>query len=258
MTTTTNSFSSAHAANTTTVNKRFSSETYSAVSLYKWTDRQTDRRHSGISVQFYLITRMMSLIQRIINQAELVARSKCDVASVEFKQLKDLMNQVRAKDLNYNGSKAFEQLGYIESDMKHAPCLYTEVYQNERMNVCIFCVPNGREIPLHDHPYMCGIMKIIEGKALVEAYSHAALPPPNIVDGVPVEVVMHPPMQMTCEDQPGVFTPYERNFHRVTSVVKNVDSSDVGVQKCSLLPSLSCDYYCDDYNLQDKPTTSQI
>ncbi|KRX59439.1 2-aminoethanethiol dioxygenase [Trichinella sp. T9] len=240
-------------------------------------------RNSDFSSVRLISNRIMSLIQRIINQAELVARSKCDVASVEFKQLKDLMNQVRAKDLNYNGSKAFEQLGYIESDMKHAPCLYTEVYQNERMNVCIFCVPNGREIPLHDHPYMCGIMKIIEGKALVEAYSHAALPPPNIVDGVPVEVVMHPPMQMTCEDQPGVFTPYERNFHRVTSVgdytsffdvlippynktnrqchyfsVKNVDSSDVGVQKCSLLPSLSCDYYCDDYNLQDKPTTSQI
>ncbi|KAL1244635.1 2-aminoethanethiol dioxygenase [Trichinella spiralis] len=215
-------------------------------------------RNSDFSSVHLISIRMMSLIQRIINQAELVARSKCDVASVEFKQLKDLMNQVRAKDLNYNGSKAFEQLGYIESDMKHAPCLYTEVYRNERMNVCIFCVPNGREIPLHDHPYMCGIMKIIEGKALVEAYSHAALPPPNIVDGVPVEVVMHPPIQMTCEDQPGVFTPYERNFHRVTSVVKNVDSSDVGVQKCSLLPSLSCDYYCDDYNLQDKPTTSQI
>ncbi len=56
--------------------------------------------------------------------------------------------------------------------MPGCPCLYTEIYDDDDMNVCIFTLRNtGSEIPLHDHPDITGLIKVIFGSARVTSYS---------------------------------------------------------------------------------------
>jgi len=52
-----------------------------------------------------------------------------------------------------------------------APVTYIEVFENEHISVGVFVLRDGAKIPLHDHPYMYGVLKVIHGKVRVQSYT---------------------------------------------------------------------------------------
>lgn len=52
-----------------------------------------------------------------------------------------------------------------------APVTYIDVFENEDVSVGVFVLRNGATIPLHDHPYMYGVLKVIRGKVRIQSYT---------------------------------------------------------------------------------------
>lgn len=52
-----------------------------------------------------------------------------------------------------------------------APVTYIEVFEDQHVSVGVFVLRDGAKIPLHDHPYMYGVLKVIYGKVRVQSYT---------------------------------------------------------------------------------------
>lgn len=87
-------------------------------------------------------------------------------------KLKAMMDSLKAEDLGYDDS-----LSNPERWMKpnKAPCTYIEVFQNRQVNMSIFVLKPGFKMPLHDHPHMHGLLKVISGAVKIRAFSEYPL-----------------------------------------------------------------------------------
>jgi len=51
--------------------------------------------------------------------------------------------------------------------------LYTEIVDADKYTICIFTLPAGARLPLHDHPNMVVLSKVLWGQMQVEAFDRA-------------------------------------------------------------------------------------
>lgn len=54
---------------------------------------------------------------------------------------------------------------------RQAPVTYIEVFEDQHVSIGVFVLRDGAKIPLHDHPYMYGVLKVIYGKVRVQSYT---------------------------------------------------------------------------------------
>lgn len=85
-----------------------------------------------------------------------------------MKKLKTLMDNLTADDLGFN--RALNDLSLWESKEK-APCTYIEVFQNNQVNMSIFVLRPGFKMPMHDHPQMHGMLKVISGAVKIRSFT---------------------------------------------------------------------------------------
>lgn len=83
-------------------------------------------------------------------------------------KLKSMMDNLKADDLgfdpNFNDPAVWKEPG-------KAPCTYIEVFQNSDVNLSMFILKPGFKMPLHDHPHMYGLLKLISGAVRLKSYS---------------------------------------------------------------------------------------
>ncbi|XP_046383336.1 2-aminoethanethiol dioxygenase [Ischnura elegans] len=119
---------------------------------------------------------MASAIERLIIQAIRTFSRQKPLSPQSFQnsfsQLKSLADNITAEDVNLHDSLA--QYNVIRSSAQGAPVTYIEIFENEDVTVGIFVLKPNTRIPLHNHPYMHGILKVILGTIKIQSYS--ALP----------------------------------------------------------------------------------
>lgn len=54
---------------------------------------------------------------------------------------------------------------------RQAPVTYIEVFEDQNVSIGVFVLRDGAKIPLHDHPNMYGVLKVIYGKVKVQSYT---------------------------------------------------------------------------------------
>ncbi|CAK1594572.1 unnamed protein product [Parnassius mnemosyne] len=89
-----------------------------------------------------------------------------------FDKLKTMMDNLRAEDLGYD--KSLSDPATWRRPNK-APCTYVEVFQNSRVNMSIFVLKPGFKMPLHDHPHMHGLLKVISGAVRIRSFTEYPL-----------------------------------------------------------------------------------
>lgn len=213
----------------------------------------------------------MSLVQQVINKAMVFALSRGSatssalIKSKEFRTFLDSMSQIDADALGYKYDRLFTE----GMNSHYAPCSHIEVYRNEHISANIFTLRANREIPIHDHPGMYGIMKVIKGKVRVISYTYLTAGQKTQLneewekrgggkrigklfktslnrfeDQYVVPVIQQGERILTVDDPPAILTPNENNVHRVQAV------DDVGAFFDILtppyypsIPSRDCHYY---------------
>lgn len=82
--------------------------------------------------------------------------------------LTKLMNKISLDDVRINPVLLSN---VVWEKPNKAPATYVHIYEDLNMTVGVFVLKPGLVLPLHDHPGMHGLIKVIHGKVKITSYS---------------------------------------------------------------------------------------
>lgn len=121
----------------------------------------------------------MSLIESVIRQTlTTFSRRPQTVTSFEdnLAKLKSQVNKLTSADVKLDRNLLLNKSDEVSknrspSPSDDAPVTYIEIYEDPDVTIGIFVLKSGAKLPLHDHPLMYGILKVIHGKVRIQSYS---------------------------------------------------------------------------------------
>lgn len=84
-------------------------------------------------------------------------------------KLKGLMNKVTSEDVCLDPS-LFNPVNQ-GTENTPAPVTYIEILDDPNLTMGIFVLKSGARLPLHDHPLMYGVLKVVHGTVNIQSYS---------------------------------------------------------------------------------------
>lgn len=159
---------------------------------------------------------------------------------------------------------------YNYGDEKPYPVIYVPVFENRSVLVSIFILKPNSAIPLHDHPVMHGVLKVLYGSVHVQSYSlhadkirqtpdHKSRVPNDfytLEDSLyedPIMVKKNASVILDERSKCAVLTPTENNLHEVQSHGGSSAFIDIlappygtlicdnGVRRCFYFKERKCD-----------------
>lgn len=183
---------------------------------------------------------MTSIVHKIARQALVTFRSPPRVGEEAAKsflenqsKLKSLMTEVRAADLKLaprrGGGDDSPPAASPALPYQHAgpPVTYMHICETDQFSMGVFLLKSGASIPLHDHPGMHGMLKVMYGKVRISCFDRAerpasgpqeAQPPPPAPPGALLRSVLRSSEEYTEESGPCVLSPDRDNLHRIDAV----------------------------------------
>jgi len=146
-------------------------------------------------------------------------RQKSNLFDENFEKLKAMADQLSAADVKLN----IDNLQAAKPVRCESPVTYISVYEDAYVTISIFIVKSGEKLPLHDHPRMYGILKVIAGAVKIQSYTTI----PNAGAGRLVcemsknrtqRAIKMPEVIVSENDGACFLTPTERNLHEIYSV----------------------------------------
>ncbi|XP_044516257.1 2-aminoethanethiol dioxygenase [Gracilinanus agilis] len=132
---------------------------------------------------------MATLIQRIARQARLTFRrgngGSGGAPEAGFpdnlQQLQQLLSQLRAEDLNIRPRRCATLPGPSPPPPPPShlpPVTYMHICETAEFSLGVFLLKSGTSIPLHDHPGMYGVLKVLYGTLRISCLDPLPPPPP--------------------------------------------------------------------------------
>lgn len=116
----------------------------------------------------------MVLIKKVAAQAYRTFSQRSSLSESAFQQnlnkLRDLVSSLTARDLLFDESLVNRRSPY-NSASGEAPVTYVGIWEDDHFSMSIFVLKPGTRLPLHDHPGMHGLIRVIHGHLNVYSYS---------------------------------------------------------------------------------------
>lgn len=179
---------------------------------------------------------MTSIVQRIARQALLTFRSPPRVGEEAGKsflenhgRLKSLMTEVRAADLKLVPRRADDGSAGVpapSSRYQHGapPVTYMHICETDHFSMGVFLLKSGASIPLHDHPGMHGMLRVMYGKVRISCFDRLERPAGggSLPAAAPVGALRRSVLRSTGEytehSGPCVLSPDRDNLHQIDAV----------------------------------------
>ncbi|XP_020607759.1 2-aminoethanethiol dioxygenase-like isoform X3 [Orbicella faveolata] len=111
---------------------------------------------------------MAAGIQRLSRQALVTFMTRETAAfSSNFERLKTMLDSITAEDIKLAVPNHIEQ---SNGSYTGAPATHVSIFECPFFSLGVFILKKGSSIPLHDHPGMFGLCKVVYGKISVESY----------------------------------------------------------------------------------------
>ncbi|KAL0133357.1 hypothetical protein PUN28_000837 [Cardiocondyla obscurior] len=128
-----------------------------------------------------------------------------------LEKLLSLINKITAEDVKLDKTV----LDYVSR--QPAPMCVIDIFENKDITITVFILKHGVKMPMHDHPGMHGVLKVISGMVELNSYSlktknHVIKPKEEIA------AVRHRPVYLDSNSPACTFTPAEKNLHEILSV----------------------------------------
>ena len=105
--------------------------------------------------ELFLISKQVAdsevLLQQLISQIE--GRSRPSLLT----GFRSALDKVQLPDLGITPDK--ESTHFVPDIIT-----YTSIYETQSLSVCFFCMAQGTAIPMHDHPQMTALTRVLRGK----------------------------------------------------------------------------------------------
>ncbi|XP_056333611.1 2-aminoethanethiol (cysteamine) dioxygenase b [Danio aesculapii] len=166
---------------------------------------------------------MTSTVQKIAKQALATFRNPSVVGEhnkvfwENQSKLKSLLAEVRAADLKI--AARTPESAPVPPQRIAPPVTYMHICETDSFSMGVFLLKTGASIPLHDHPGMYGMLKVIYGKVRISCFDRLDKPR----DGAS-GVQFNPPLM-----------PFQRG-HLLASVLKSVGEYTEDSSPCVLSP----------------------
>lgn len=178
---------------------------------------------------------MTSIVQRIARQALVTYRSPPRLGEEAGKtflenhaKLRSLMTEVRAADLKLAPRRAADSPhGAPPLHPGAPPVTYMHICETDRFSMGVFLLKSGASIPLHDHPGMHGMLKVMYGKVRIRCFDRLQRPAggPQVAPPLPPaqmaslwRSVLRSTGEFTEESGPCVLSPDRDNLHQIDAV----------------------------------------
>lgn len=173
---------------------------------------------------------MTCLVKKIARQALITFRNPSAVgeANKAFlenqSKLKSLMTEVRAVDLKLVPRKV--DSSPIPSPHS-PPVTYMHICETNAFSMGVFLLKSGASIPLHDHPGMHGMLKVMYGKVRISCFDRLDKPTatssntpfsPPFQKGALRRSVLRSTGEYTEESEPCMLSPDRYNLHQIDAV----------------------------------------
>lgn len=177
-----------------------------------------------------------SVIQKIATQAyitfkDLKSSENEDnkVAADKLSELISLVTSVRAADLKIASRKTKPSTSTV--GLQSPPVTYMHICETELFSIGVFLLTTGASIPLHDHPGMNGMLKVLYGKVKVCCFDKLADnltvttdqphfdPPLGPLQMASVwRSVLRSVVEYSENSGPCLLTPVQDNLHQISAV----------------------------------------
>lgn len=181
---------------------------------------------------------MNSIVQQVARQALATFRGCGRVGEgagiclpEQQSKLRALMTQVRAADLRLAAPRTADAQQRHPYHGTPPPVTYMHICETDEFSMGVFLLKRGASIPLHDHPGMHGMLKVLYGKTRITCFDRldrsslsgapAGEPsssPPPYQNGSLRRSVLRSTGEYTEHSGPCVLTPYRDNLHRIDAV----------------------------------------
>lgn len=183
-----------------------------------------------------IIFRMSSIFSRVIKQAKITYdKNNASNFRTNFQQLIQLTDQLTLRDINIDPEAITRE--NLETN-NSAPCTFIDIYQHINFNVALFILRENFTLPLHDHPQMHGILRVLAGEVKVQSFTKIGNESENLV------IAQKEPVNTISSDTKcGILTPTERNYHEVTANIGPAAVFDILSPPYDSKKNINCTYY---------------
>lgn len=165
---------------------------------------------------------MTTLFARVFRQAAVTFEQKnAERLLSNLQSLRALVEQLALADLNLDPVVVSPET--FEPATK-APCTFIDIFDSDVFTMSVFVLRENYTMPLHDHPRMHGLLRVVAGSVRIQSYSEIDRREETNPDGterrhVLVKVEQEKTLEAGSEAAScGMLTPTERNYHEITAI----------------------------------------
>ena len=164
-------------------------------------------------------------------------------------QLKAAFNEITAADINFD-SNAVKEHDRLSNNK--APVSYIHLWEDETFSMGIFVVKGGSRLPLHDHPGMFGLLRVIHGTLKIVSLSETedVKVPDEISQRLarwqkPLVKTVRVESEgtLTADQDCCQLTPSRGNLHEITAVSEMAAFVDILAPPYDHSENRDCHYY---------------
>lgn len=169
---------------------------------------------------------MCAIIKKIVRQARITFKHQDKQYASNIDKLLALTGSLTASDVGLSSrGDTLTTLPYG----RHAPICHINVLEHADVTVSIFIVRKGMKLPLHDHPGMTGVIKVLYGTLKITSYKATngclSLDEHSSLNIIPVTKL--PDVILTSSSDCQLLTPHIGNFHTIQSVGADAAMFDI-------------------------------
>ncbi|XP_032666389.1 2-aminoethanethiol dioxygenase isoform X2 [Odontomachus brunneus] len=127
-------------------------------------------------------------------------------------KLWSLMNKLTAEDVKLDKNV----LDYVST--QPAPMCVMDILENKDITIAIFILKHGVTMPMHDHPGMHGLLKVISGIVELNSYSLKTKSDHIIKANEEIAAIRHRPITLHSNSSACILTPSDKNLHEISCI----------------------------------------
>ncbi|XP_037320344.1 2-aminoethanethiol (cysteamine) dioxygenase a [Pungitius pungitius] len=201
------------------------------------------------------------LIQKIAEQAHLTFKGLTSstngvntLTEDQQSELISLVTAVRAVDLKIAPRKTQPSSG--EAELQSPPVTYMHICETEAFSMGVFLLKTGASIPLHDHPGMNGMLKVLYGKLSIRCFDRlednlraSNVPPQFEPPLAPFQTsslrrsMLRSVAEYSEDSGPCLLTPLRENLHQIATVEGPAAFLDILAPPYNPDDGRDCHYY---------------